>query len=101
MDVNPDIYLLPDEDILCFDISVDHLVLVHVLNALRDARNVPSRLTLGPQQLHRVGDTFYAYAAFLQFLLQVAVEAVLLNEVDAVVIPEVPVEREDIWMSVL
>ena len=89
MDVNPDIYLLPDEDILCFDISVDHLVLVHVLNALRDARNVPSRLTL------------CEFALLLQFLLQVAVEAVLLNEVDAVVIPEVPVEREDIWMAVL
>ena len=89
MDVNPDIYLLPDEDILCFDISVDHLVLVHVLNALRDARTVPSRLTL------------CEFALLLQFLLQVAVEAVLLNEVDAVVIPEVPVEREDIWMSVL
>lgn len=89
MDVNPDIYLLPDEDILCFDISVDHLVLVHVLNALCDARNVPSRLTL------------CEFALLLQFLLQVAVEAVLLNEVDAMVIPEVPVEREDIWMSVL
>lgn len=79
--------LLSDEDVFRLDVAVDHLVLVHVLDALRDPRDVPGGLA------------FCELALPLQLLLEVAVEAVLLNEVDAVVVPEVAVEGEDIGVS--
>ena len=66
---------------------MDHLILVHVLDALRDSRDVPSRFAL------------CELALSLQLLLQVAVEAILLNQIDAVVIPEVAVEGKNVGVS--
>lgn len=80
-DLNPILtsYPLTDQYVLRLDIAVDHVIGMHVLNPFGNLSNKPGSFSLRKGSIH------------LENLVKISIASVFLNEVQAMIIPEIAV----------
>ena len=80
-DLNPILipYPLTDQYILRLDISMDYVIGMHMLNTFGNLSNKPGSFSLGKGSIH------------LENLVKVSIAPIFLNEVQAMIIPEIAV----------